>query len=289
MGNQHGKGPKHSKSTKMVPCADFFDKDFAIEDNIISTSSKKGGAAKFDTTDIINYLENPETHSKRFPDLVSSQITLELWGNREQDKKFMALASKHQFPEIHKLQVKMVSDMKKHHELKDFNNMMRKSFKEPMKYLHLGGGHYADLGPLKKGLKNIIPLVTDQIYLVSFNIDGRTLSKIFEYARNVRSLVLCDCKIDLSSEFQLDPDIEFSIKELDLYCTLDKKDHDKLDLEKTQELVGELAKTDLVKSLKHIHVHDCSFPGAQVQQIFHQHGFKVSVKSNDHYPENLED
>lgn len=289
MGNSNSKGGKgsykKSKSTKMVPSLNLLDDDFV--DKSSPHGDGQNQVSRYGTTDIINFLECTDDHEKHISEMDTSNIIVELWANRQQDKNFMKLASKYEFPEILKLQVKMLGSLIDYDEVKHFNRMMRTAFTQPISYLHLGGGHYGDLSSFNKSFKNILPLVTEQIFLVSFKIDGDTLHKIFKYATNVKSLVLCDCKIDFTSFFAMDPTIEYNMETLDLYGTCDKKDHSKLDVKKTTKFVGELAKSQLLYTLKHIHANGIDFSAHDLQYIFNEQGFSVKVKSDGHNPSNI--
>lgn len=189
----------------------------------------------------------------------------------------MHIAKKLKFPEINKLKVKLIGDMDQYNEYKDLETMLQKSFTQPLKYLHLGGGNYASLHKYRDGLKKILPLITDQIYLVSFVIDGKTLRKIIKYARNAKALVLCDCKIHFSTYFKTYPEVEYKMETLDLFSTCDKNDHEKLDRKKLDKFVTELGKCQLTKTLKHVHVHSCVYSKGDVHDIFHKNGFKAKI------------
>lgn len=289
MGNKSSKTPSHkgSKSTKMVPSLDLMENDFE-RTGMPSQIDTNKNETRLATNDIINYLESSDGQSKLYEDMNTSSMVLELWWNKEIDKKFIRVASKYTFPEIHKLQVKLLGHLDEQEDQQSFENMLKTSFNQPMKYLHLGGGHYCNLSNYKKAFKNLLPLVTEEIYLVSFKIDGFTLSSIFKYAVNCKSLVICDCKIDFSTPFSMSAETEYQMTTLDLFGTCDKKHRDKINLDKASQFFGEIAKSRLPETLRSLHVHEAEFPSSDLNFIFENIGFKVKVKGDEKYPENID-
>jgi hypothetical protein len=175
----------------MVPSLDLLDVSQGEIKDTEFTSGVVGGS-ELTTINILNYLEDPDTHIQKYDTIDTRTVTIELWGNRQQDKKFLTLASNYKFPPLYKFQVKLIDDIEEDDVFRNFIKIMSTSISEPLKYLHLGGGHYSDLYYFRDSLENVLPLVSEQIYLVSFCINGETLLKIFKNAINVKSLVIAD-------------------------------------------------------------------------------------------------
>jgi hypothetical protein len=85
-------------------------------------------------------------------------------------------------------------------------------------------------------------------------------------------------------DFVLDSNTPYKMKELDLFNTCVKNSHDKLNVKKTDMFLSELAKTNMNKTLKHLHICNSDFDRTDLQTLCSKHGFKVSISSDDKYP-----
>jgi len=81
----------------------------------------------------------------------------------------------------------------------------------------------------------------------------------------------------------------YNIKYLDLYWSWAEENEDYLDYEKLPIFVCALAKTNLVDSLKHVHIRDSWYSKTEVHSIFKKNGFNVEIDGSHSFPEEMED
>lgn len=132
----------------------------------------------------------------------------------------------------------------------------------------------------KEGLENVLPAVTEQVYLFHFLLRESGIRTIIENSTNATQLVLRGCKIgDLRQGFKLDPSREYSLESLDLYWTCRKQGSEYLTLDKLKVLAEAMSKTKIRLTLTSIHLCKGKVDENDVKSIFNTLGFKVDVQA----------
>jgi len=117
----------------------------------------------------------------------------------------------------------------------------------------------------------------------AFSFDQDTLKLVLEQSCNATEIVFYWWNVGkLDKTFCLDPEIEYSIVTLDLYETCKKKEF--LDKKKVKRLIKALAKTNIKKTLKKVHIRAQFFPEEKLIKKFHKRGFRIRVKANEKEP-----
>jgi hypothetical protein len=90
--------------------------------------------------------------------------------------------------------------------------------------------------------------------------------------------------VEVDKHFKLNPTLEFNIQLLDLFRTANRFDSHSLNKDNLPYFVEAMAQTNLLKSLKSVHVKEDDFKGIEMQSIFDKYKFKVRVKGDSEYP-----
>lgn len=270
-------------TVKMVPSKSLLESDIARSDILSLHTLGPLDETKWAANEVMTYLEGANEKKLDLKEIDTTSVNIELWWINSADLKFMKIATKYTFPQINKLQIKLLGHVEDDENRKCIEDMLLLSFNEPIKNLQLGGGHYWDLSKFKKSLRNILPLITEEVWLVSFKIDGSTLSKLFQYACNCKHLILWDCRIDMSTPFIADPSVPYQMNTLNLWGTVVKDNHLKLDVEKTSNFFSELGKTQLTETLTSVYVNNLEFWPDDLDFILTGSGFKAKTVGVDKY------
>lgn len=221
-------------------------------------------------------------------DDIRSTTIIKFHCEKLRDAELLYEASKLKFPPIKKLELINMDDLIIDEDIQGANDMLGKAITTPMKYLYLGGGSHGDLNRFADGLENILKLVSQQIFISGFTIDANTLRTIFEQGAKCDYIVLDDCKIKLDKKFTLDTNINFDVRQLDLYRTCRKEEKEYLDLFSFPKFIDELSKTSLRASLGSVHVKESAYPAKEVQMIFDNAKFNVTVTGDEYRMDSLE-
>lgn len=243
---------------------------------------------KSDEQLIIPYLRDLEDPPSPPTKLDASQIVT-LSGSEATDLEFVKKTKDLKFPRLKKLTLWHLAFVNSPEELKVANEWLRYAFMYKLKYLELDSGlKRMSLYKLEEGLKNLLNLVTHQIYFARFKLDAGTLATVIEKSYNVKCLVLYNCQIDTVKDFYLNPCVDYNIKELDLFYTARKVENRFLSQLKFKKFVKALSKTNLKNSLTYVHVSEKEYPEREVQNIFDSYGFNLTVHGDDTCPLILE-
>ena len=125
--------------------------------------------------------------------------------------------------------------------------------------------------------------VKNEVYIDTVFIDEEMLKLIFERWHKVPKIILCNWKIEISDQFSIASILSYKITHLDLYCT--SADNDDL----ISILASALSNTNIVHTLKYIHVRNSWYPKDEVQQEFNKLGFDLKVDGSSLFPEEMEE
>lgn len=123
-------------------------------------------------------LEAWKNHMERWEDLNENTI-VEIDLFLPQDRKFVFKTKRLRFPEIKELKLSnMDEDTGEESCNIPLNQFMKHSFTQPIKYLYLDGGESGKLEKFSAGLNKLLPKITEEIFIVNFTIDSKTLKKV---------------------------------------------------------------------------------------------------------------
>lgn len=234
---------------------------------------------------LLGFLEDPPSPI----DQLNSNQILTLSGSEEKDLEFVDKTKHLRFPSLKKLTLWHLALSNSRHEAKIANEWLSNAFYYNLKYFEIDSGfRRIDLSKYRGGLQNVLSLVTHQIYIARFKIDVDTLKQIFERGHQARCLVFYNCKIDSLDGFHLNPSLNYRIRELDLYLTCRKAEKRFVSQYKLRKFVKALSRTNLKHSLTYVHVTESEFPQNEVQQIFDEFGFELTVHGDNECPLILE-
>jgi hypothetical protein len=219
------------------------------------------------------------------PDFSNGNYSLSLTVNEGDDSviKFFREMEEFKFDQLRKVSIENIEDFNPL-DIKVFNRFMKYWFPNSLSVLWLQSS-MTNINLLISGLEIILERVHCQVYLQCFQFDQNTLKKVIESSRNAKELVFYWCQIDeISSEFELDPYIHYSLEVLDLYETAKKKEKKFLNKKKLKKLSKAMAKTNIKSNLRKVHVRAQFFKLEKVQKVFSKQGFIISVKANDKEP-----
>jgi len=177
------------------------------------------------------------------PVKIDSSFTLTLDGNSPEDRKFVQEAQSWQFPAFKKLEIKNIEGFNTEESRADLIEFLHNSTPEALKYVMVSGANHPDVTPFIEGLGALFDVVTDEIYLNSLKIDQDCLAKVFAKSCKAKRLALIWCFLDISSVFEIDWEIDYTIEELDLYMTCSEFDSKCLDSSKIRVFARALSKS----------------------------------------------
>lgn len=219
---------------------------------------------------------------------LNENTVLTIWGSKSQDRKFVCETSNYNFPQIKTLSITKMNKISQEFDILCFNKFMGHSITKKLSYLHLGADKYMSIGKFMPGLKPLLHLARDQIYLGKFVLNGKYLKEIIESGHKVKHLVLYDCKIDTMLGYSLDNYLDYRIQTLDLFKTAVKKNRSRLYFDAIEVLISDFAKTQLRDTLKEVYVKLKSFHPKEVQSLFDNVNMKVKVVGGDQWPFTVE-
>lgn len=175
---------------------------------------------------------------------------------------------------------------------------MKCSFTQQIHSLYLGSGGDCDLEKFKAGLEVLLPLVTHEVYLWTFDMTPRMFKFIIEKVHNVKRVIFCHWNmvnppsygikaksgISVGSEFILNSKLRYRIKELVLFHSKEKSQNVYLDENRFESLVKAMGKTRLRKSLQSVVVKKDWYDDNALEGLFKENGFRCAVKVSQKRP-----
>jgi hypothetical protein len=134
-------------------------------------------------------------------------------------------------------------------------------------------------------------------------LEQSDLKFIIENTRNAENLTFYYCSIgrvytinhlligkedvdyeELTEALNLNPNLVYLQKELDLYGTGRQSDSKYLDSSKLNNLVEALSFTNLRVTLENVHLDSSRYDKSAAEKIFSKHGFEASISTNCYRP-----
>lgn len=116
-------------------------------------------------------------------DTLNQESTFGINGSKEADKQFIAKASKYKLPSFKQLVIGYLDKYESKDEIVNMNYFMTNAISNPIKYLTLSGGDYGNISRFKSGFSRVLKMITNEIFLMFFEIDELSLKTIIGEAQ----------------------------------------------------------------------------------------------------------
>lgn len=211
--------------------------------------------------------------------------TIKINCNEKRDQKFIKKAYNCEFPAIKRLYLYQIGNMPKS---KYLDNFMCNSLNYTLRYLFISGGNWCEIGNYYIAFMKVIPIVTEEVYIDCFTLDGSTVSSIIEKAHKCERLCLVNLKVDIntlvssniSRRFKVRTDLDFKIEHLVLDETLIQSDKESLNTDKAHLFFKGLKKSTLKTSLKKISIIKGEFNKNNLRDLLKEYGFTCEIIEN---------
>lgn len=209
---------------------------------------------------------------------IDSEFRLQVDLYEENDVKFISEASQYKFQNYKDLSIENVWDDEA--TVKTVVDFLITSTPEHIEQFSFVCDQYSNgkLNVYSEGLHVLLPAITHSIKLYGFKIDEETFKSVIEGSRNATELSILDCQINISKEFELNPDLEYRTEVLYLHGSCKKESGHYLNPNKLPIFVEALSKTGLKNSIKKVRVLNHQFQQDEVQKVFADFGMDVEVK-----------
>jgi len=171
-------------------------------------------------------------------------------------------------------------------DMSNLKDLLKNSRLTNVQIVYLHGSGKMGLNATKDFLPDLLSITQHQLFLDSFSLTEADLQMIFKHATNVANLYLINCEVGkVSKSLGLSAKQAYKLKNLDLFYTaiVDSADH--LNKEKLDHILGEIAKSEIAKTLKTLHVCNDDYPQKDLQTLLDKQGLKCKVVADGKTPE----